>query len=161
MSEKKLKVIARVKVKKVNAGNATPAGELGPALGQKKINAAKFCKEFNDATADHKGKTCSLQIKLYEDQSYTFTYAFTSASEMIFNAINEAGETEAKKNGTKFEKITGSKAPGSSIVGTVKKSLLKKIAEEKVMDMNTISVESGLKTLIGTAQSMGILVTGD
>jgi large subunit ribosomal protein L11 len=161
MSEKKLKVIAQVKVKKIPAGAATPAGELGPALGQKKINAAKFCKEFNDLTADYKGKICNIQIKLYEDQSYKIKYTFTSASQMIFEAINEAGEAEAKKKGTKFDKITGSKTPGSNIVGTVTKSLLKKIAEDKVKDMNTLSVESAFKTLVGTAQSMGILVTGD
>jgi large subunit ribosomal protein L11 len=161
MSEKKLKVIAQLKVKDVPAGNATPAGNLGPALGQKKINAAKFCKEFNDLTADHKGKTCSIQIKLYEDQSYKIIYSFTSASKMIFDAINEIGEAEAKKKGVKFEKITGSKTPGSNIVGTVTKTLLRKVAEDKVKDMNTLSVDSALKTLMGTALSMGIVVTGD
>jgi ribosomal protein L11 len=65
MSEKKIYVTAEIRINGIPAGNATPAGALGPALGQKKIQAAKFCKEFNDLTADHKGKMCNIKIKLY------------------------------------------------------------------------------------------------
>lgn len=161
MSEKKLKVIAQLKIQDIPAGNATVSGTLAPVLGQKKINAAKFCKEFNELTTDYKGKICNVKVKLYEDQSYKIIYTFKPASGMILDAINEVNEAEAKKKGTKFEKIKGSTAPGSSIVATVSKSVLRKVAEEKMKDTNTLSVDSTLNSLIGTALSMGILVTGE
>ena len=161
MSEKKIYVTAEIRINGIPAGNATPGGSLGPALGQKKIPAAKFCKEFNDLTADHKGKMCNIKIKLYSDQSYKIKFSFVSAAKMILETINNTREENAKKTGVKFEKITGSKMPGTSIVEQISKSFLKKLAEEKMRDMNTLSVDSALKTLMGTALSMGILVTGE
>jgi large subunit ribosomal protein L11 len=154
----KLKIVASFKVRNIPGGAATPGGTLGPVLGQKRVDIRKFIKDFNDLTAEHKGKMLRVEVKIMSDTSYKISYGFTPSSQLILQLLNAEREQEAKNTGTAYEKSAGSKTPGLSIIGTIKKSSLEEMAKEKLNEMNTTSLESAVKNLIGTAQSMGILV---
>ena len=125
------------------AGKAVPAPPVGPALSQHGVNISAFCKEYNARTADQSGLIIPVEISVYEDRSYTFILKTPPASVLLVQAIN------IKK---------GASEPNKQIVGSITKSELKKIAETKLPDLNTKSLDSAYKILAGTAQNMGIEV---
>ena len=137
----KKKALKNIKVK-IDAGKATPAPPLGPALGQAGINIAEFVKKFNDATGQKKGKLIA-KIAVYEDRTYDFKTGNTQATELILKKI---GLTE------------GSKKPGSQKAGKITMAQLRELAAEKMEDLNASDVEAAAKTLGGSARSMGIEV---
>jgi large subunit ribosomal protein L11 len=140
MATKKAKKNIKVKI---NAGGATPAPPLGPALGQAGINIAEFVKKFNDATKGKKGKVIA-KIAVYEDRTYSFKTGNTQATEMILNKL------DMKK---------GSQKPGSIKAGKISMAQLRELAVEKMIDLNSTDIEAAAKTLAGSARSMGLEVT--
>lgn len=125
------------------AGTATPAPPVGPILGQAGINMMAFLKEYNDKTKDQKGQVIPAEITVFQDGSFKFVLKLAPVSDMIKQAI----------------KIKmGAKAPGTEVVGTMTMSQAREIAEKKLPDLNTDSVESALNTVLGTARSMGVTV---
>ena len=138
------KKVAKKNIKvKINAGAATPAPPLGPALGQAGINIAEFVKKFNDATKDKKGKLIA-KIAVYEDRTYDFRAGTTQSTELILSKL------DMKKGSTK---------PGSIKAGKITMSQLKELATIKMADLNANTVEQAAKILAGSARSMGIEVT--
>ena len=128
----------------IAAGQANPSPPVGPALGQKGVNIMEFCKAFNAAT--HKleaGMPIPVIITVFQDKSFTFEIKQPPVSFFIKKAL-------------KLKKA--SKTPGKEIIATLSKSDVKKIAEEKIKDLNTNKVESAEKMIAGTARSMGIKV---
>lgn len=137
MSKKILKVIKL----QIPAGKANPAPPIGPALGAAGVNIMAFCKEFNAKTQDKAGDTLPVEITVYQDKSFTFITKRPPASEMV-----------KKKTGA----AKGSSVPNREKVAKLKRSDLRKIAEDKMQDMNAASVEAAMNTIAGTARSMGI-----
>lgn len=136
------KITAVVKLA-LNAGKATPAPPVGPALGQKGINIVAFCKEYNAKTLDKVGLIIPVEISIYEDKSYTFILKTPPASVLLSKA---AGVSK------------GSGEPQKKKVGFVTKKQLEEIATEKMPDLNTKSKESAIKIISGTAKNMGITI---
>lgn len=126
-------------------GAATPAPPLGPALGANGVNPGQFITQFNAATAAMKGSTVRCMITVYKDRSFTFELKCPPASSMIAKAAG-------------VEK--GSGQPNTNKVGKVTKAQLEKIAAEKGKEMTGLSLEAYVRTLAGTARSMGIEVVG-
>lgn len=122
-------------------GTATPAPPIGPALGANGVNPGQFITKFNAATAALKGKIVGVVVTVYSDRSFDFVIKSPPASIMIKDAI-------------KAEK--GSGEPNKNKVGKITQAQLKKIAEEKIKDMNSHSVEAAMKVLAGTCRSMGV-----
>ena len=139
MAKKKAKKNIKVKI---NAGGATPAPPLGPALGQAGINIAEFVKKFNDATKTKKGKLIA-KIAVYEDRTYDFKAGTTQATELILSKL------DMKK---------GSAKPGSIKAGKITMAQLKELAAIKMEDLNANTVEQAAKILAGSARSMGLEV---
>ena len=138
MSEKKVKTIIKLNLP---AGEATPAPPLGPALGQHGLPIMDFVKAYNDKTTDKKGQIIPVVITVYEDRSFTFITKLPPVSQLI-------------KKELKLEK--GSIEPGKTQVAELSEEQVKKIAEEKLEDLNTDSVEAASRIVEGTAKSMGI-----
>jgi large subunit ribosomal protein L11 len=138
------KITGYVKLQ-VPAGKANPSPPIGPALGQRGVNIMEFCKQFNAKTQELEvGMPIPVIITVYADKSFTFVTKTPPASFLILKAA-----------GLK----SGSKAPGKEgPVGKVKRSDLEKIAQTKLADLNTKSVESAMKTIEGSARSMGLEV---
>ena len=130
-------------VVKVNlpAGSATPAPPLGPILGQHGVAIMDFVKAYNDRTADSKGQILPAEITIYEDRSFDFVIKKPPVSEMIKKELG-------------LEKGSGT-AP-RDIVGTLTKDQVRKIAEDKMVDLNTEDVDAAMKIVAGTARSMGV-----
>lgn len=125
------------------AGTATPAPPVGPILGQAGINMMAFLKEYNDKTKDQKGQIIPAEITVFQDGSFKFVLKLPPVSDLIKQAV----------------KIKmGAKLPGTEVVGTMTMAQAREIAEKKLPDLNTDSVESALNTVIGTARSMGVTV---
>ncbi|MDR0448990.1 MAG: 50S ribosomal protein L11 [Rickettsiales bacterium] len=130
----------------VPAGAANPAPPIGPALGAKGVNIAEFCKQFNDATKDkEKMMPIPVIITVYADRSFEFIMKLPPVSFLIKKAI---GLKE------------GSKKPGLDIVAKITKDQVKKVAEQKMPDLNCTSIESAMNIVAGQARSMGIKVEG-
>ncbi len=125
------------------AGAATPAPPVGPILGQAGINMMDFLKQYNDRTADKRGQIIPAELTVYEDRSFTFELKLPPVSAMIMQAL-------------KLKK--GSSNPGKEKAGSLSQDQVKAIAEEKMPDLNATSVEQAMKTVAGTARSMGIEV---
>ena len=136
------KITALVKLQ-VKAQSATPSPPIGPALGQHSVNIMEFCKGFNARTQDHeKGTPLSVVITVYNDRSFTFIIKTPPASFMILKAAGVAkGSTNPK-----------------TIVGKVKKSQLAEIVAIKMQDLTASDTEAAIRTLAGSARSMGIEV---
>ena len=126
-------------------GKATPAPPIGPALGANGINPGQFIQQFNAATAPLNGKIVSCLITVYHDRSFDFVIKSSPASVLI----KEAAKIEA-----------GSGKPNTEKVGTITKAQVRQIAQEKLADMNSASVESAMRVIEGTARSMGVMVEG-
>ena len=126
-------------------GQATPAPPLGPALGANGINPGQFIQAFNDRTKDLNGKVVGCVITLYADRSFDFEIKSSPAATLILEAAG-------------LEK--GSGEPNKNKVGTITSDQVRAIAEEKIKDLNTGTVESAMRMVEGTARSMGVTVEG-
>ena len=146
--KKKLAAIIKLQIK---AGLATPAPPVGPALGQHGVNIMEFCKQFNARTqAQTKDDvTIPVEITVFSDRSFTFITKTPPAPILIKKA---AGLSTQKKPGS------GSKEPNKTKVGKISKKQLKDIATTKMPDLNTTDLEAAMRTIAGTARSMGIEV---
>lgn len=125
------------------AGTATPAPPVGPILGQAGINMMAFLKEYNDKTKDQKGQVIPAEITVFQDGSFKFVLKLPPVSDMIKQTIKLK---------------MGAKLPGTEVVGNMTMAQAREIAEKKLPDLNTDSVESALQTVLGTARSMGVTV---
>jgi len=126
----------------VPAGTANPSPPIGPALGQRGVNIMEFCKAFNAATGDmEKGMPIPTTITVYADRSFTFVTKTPPASFLI-------------KKAAKLK--SGSKEPGKVSAGSIKRSALAEIAEQKMADLNANDIEQATKILEGSARSMGL-----
>ncbi len=126
------------------AGKATPAPPVGPALGQHGVNIMGFVKEYNERTASKAGSIVPVEITVFEDRSFTFVTKTPPASELLKKA---AGITSGAKN------------PLKDRAGSISREKLREIAETKMPDLNANDVEMAMRTIAGTARSMGIKVT--
>jgi large subunit ribosomal protein L11 len=146
------KVTGYIKLQ-IPAGKANPAPPVGPALGQHGVNIMDFCKQFNARTqAQAKDEmTIPVVITVFSDRSFTFVTKTPPAAVLIKKA---AGLATAKKPGS------GSKEPNKVKVGKINKKQLREIATMKLPDLNTTNVESAMRTIAGTARSMGVEVEG-
>ena len=142
------KITGYVKLQ-IPAGKANPAPPIGPALGQHGVNIMEFCKQFNAKTqAQAKDDmTIPVVITIFSDRSFTFITKTPPAAVLIKKA---AGLATAKKPGS------GSKEPNKIKVGKLSKKQLEDIAKLKLTDLNTTDVEAAMRTIAGTARSMGI-----
>ena len=136
------KIQALVKLQ-IPAGKANPAPPVGPALGQHGVNIMEFCKGFNAQTASQEGLILPVVVTIYHDRSFTFVVKTPPASVLLKRA---AGIAKASATAEK-EKI-----------GTVTRAQLREIAQTKLPDLNTDSLEAAMRTVEGTARSMGIEV---
>ncbi|HNX81207.1 MAG TPA: 50S ribosomal protein L11 [Candidatus Omnitrophota bacterium] len=136
------KVTAQIKLH-VSAGAANPAPPVGPALGQHGVNIMMFCKQFNDQTKGKDGIVLPVVITVYEDRSFTFIIKTPPSSVLLKRAANLA-----KASGT----------AGRETIGTVTKKQVEEIAKMKAVDLNTKDMKQALRTIEGTARSMGIQI---
>ena len=134
----------------VPAGSATPSPPIGPALGQRGINIMEFCKAFNAKTKDMEPETpIPVKITVYTDRSFTFEMRLPPVTFFLKKA---AGLKTTGKPGA------GSKEPGRSVCGQVTKKQIREIATQKLKDLNTDNVEQAMRTVEGSARSMGLTV---
>lgn len=126
-------------------GTATPAPPLGPVLGAKGVNPGQFIQKFNAATAALKGKVVGCIVTVYNDRSFEFEIKTSPASVLICDAA-------------KIEK--GSGVPNKDKVGKITREQCKKIAQEKMADLNASSIEAAMRIVEGQARSMGVTVEG-
>ena len=127
----------------IEAGKATPAPPVGPALGQHGANIMGFVKEYNDRTSKMSGNIIPVEITIYTDKSFTFELKSPPASALI-------------KKMAKLDK--GSGESGVEMVGKITRSQAKEIAKEKLQDLNAVDLDAATKIIEGTARSMGVLV---
>ena len=137
------KKIASIIKLQIQAGQATPAPPVGPALGAAGVNMMEFVKAYNDATADQRGNITPVEITVYEDRSFTFITKTPPAAELIKKA---AGLPK------------GSATPHTVKVGKITQAQVREIAETKMPDLNANDIEAAAKIVAGTARSMGITV---
>ena len=140
MAEKE--VVKQIKLQ-IEAGKATPAPPVGPALGSSGINIMQFVKEFNDRTANQPGMIIPVVISVYKDKSFTFVTKVPPVAVLIKKKIN-------------LQK--GSGKPNKDKVAKITKAQVKEIAEQKMEDLNAASVEAAMSMVAGTARSMGVVV---
>ena len=139
------KITAYIKLQ-VPAGDAKPSPPVGPALGQRGVNIMEFCKAFNAKTADvEKGLPLPVVITVYSDRSFTFITKTPPASILLKKAL-----------GLK----SGSSNPNTKKVGTVTREQLEEIAKIKMEDLNAANLEAAIKTIAGSARSIGLNVEG-
>lgn len=129
----------------IPAGQATPAPPVGPALGQHGVNIMEFCKTFNARTAKDQGLIIPVVITVFSDRTFTFITKTPPASILLLKAAG-------------LQK--GSGVPNKNKVGTVTKKQVEEIAKTKMPDLNAASLEAAVKTVEGTARSMGIEIQG-
>jgi large subunit ribosomal protein L11 len=136
------KVLANVKLQ-IRAGQATPAPPVGTALGQHGVNIMDFCRQYNDATQQQSGQVIPVELTIYEDRSFTFVTKQPPAAELI-------------KQAASLEK--GSGVPNRDKVGTISPEQVRRIAEQKMPDLNASDIDAAMKIIEGTARSMGVEV---
>ncbi len=136
------KVKTQIKLQ-IQAGKATPAPPVGPALGQHGVAIQDFCNQFNDKTKDRSGDIVPVIITVYEDRTFDFIMKTPPASELIKKAAGIA---------------KGSGKPLVEKVGKISKAQLRQIAETKLTDLNTTNIEAAMKIIAGTARQMGVTV---
>jgi large subunit ribosomal protein L11 len=140
--KKKLAAIIKLQI---NAGAATPAPPIGPALGQHGVNIMDFCKQYNAATESQRGNVIPVEISVYEDRSFTFITKTPPAPELIKKA---AGVDK------------GSAVPHKTKVASLTREQVREIAQAKMPDLNARDLDAAEKIIAGTARSMGITVNG-
>jgi large subunit ribosomal protein L11 len=138
------KLVAVIKLQ-IQAGQATPAPPVGPALGQHGVNIMEFCKAYNAATESQRGNVVPVEISVYEDRSFTFVTKTPPAAELLKKAAG-------------VEK--GSGEPHKEKVATITRDQVREIARTKMADLNANDVEAAANIVAGTARSMGITVSG-
>ncbi|MCL1998521.1 MAG: 50S ribosomal protein L11 [Turicibacter sp.] len=136
------KIAGYVKLQ-IDAGKATPAPPVGPALGQHGLNIMGFCKEFNERTQSQAGLVIPVVITIFQDKSYSFITKTPPAAVLLKKACNIE---------------SGSAVPQKDKVATITVDEVKKIAETKMPDLNAASIEAAISIISGTARSMGIVV---
>ena len=136
------KVVKMVKLQ-VPAGKATPAPPVGPALGQAGVNIMGFVKEFNERTAQQAGLIIPVEITVFEDRSFTFTFKTPPAAVLMRKAAG-------------LENVSG--VPNKQKVAKLGRDKVREIAESKMTDLNAASVEAAMRMVEGTARSMGIVI---
>ena len=136
------KVLALVKLQ-IRAGAATPAPPVGTALGQHGVNIMDFCRQYNDATQQYAGQVIPVELTIYEDRSFSFITKQPPAAELIKSAAG-------------VEK--GSGEPNRTKVATLTQAQVRKIAEQKMVDLNANDVDMAMRIIAGTARSMGVEV---
>ena len=140
MAEKEVKSVIKLQIE---AGKATPAPPVGPALGSSGVNIMQFVKEFNDRTANQPGMIIPVVITVYQDKSFEFITKVPPVAVLIKKAI-------------KLEK--GSGKPNKEKVATITLEQVRQIAEQKMPDLNAASIETAMEMVKGTARSMGVVV---
>jgi large subunit ribosomal protein L11 len=138
----KKKVLAVVKLQ-IKAGVATPAPPVGTALGQHGVNIMDFCRQYNEATQQFAGQIIPVEMTIYEDRSFTFITKQPPAAELIKAAAG-------------IEK--GSDIPNRNKVAKLSSDQVRRIAEQKMDDLNANDVEMAMRIIAGTARSMGVEV---
>ena len=144
MPPKQKKLAAIIKLQ-IQAGAATPAPPVGPALGQHGVNIMEFCKAYNAQTESQRGQVVPVEISVYEDRSFTFITKTPPAARLILAAAG-------------IEK--GSGEPHVNKVGTITPAQIREIAERKMPDLNANDLDAAEKIIAGTARQMGITVEG-
>ncbi len=134
------KVVTQIKLQ-CPAGQANPAPPVGPALGQHGVNIMEFCKQFNAATQKQAGLIIPCIVTVYADRSISITYKTPPASVLLMKAAKAA---------------KGSGVPNKEKVGKVTRAQVEEIAKQKMADLNAKDFEGAIKTIMGTARSMGI-----
>jgi large subunit ribosomal protein L11 len=137
---KKLKAVVRLQL---NAGKATPAPPVGPALAGHGLNIMAFCKEYNARTSNRPDEILPAEISVYSDGSFTFVLKTSPAPVLIRKA---AGIPK------------GSGVPNKEKVGKITRAQVKQIAEAKMKDLNAINIDGAMKQIEGTARSMGVTI---
>ena len=140
MPPKKKKVTGLIKLQ-IQAGAANPAPPVGPALGQHGVNIMEFCKGFNAQTSNQEGLILPVVVTIYQDRSFTFVVKTPPAAILLKRA---AGIAKA------------SAVPHKDKIGKVTRAQVREIAQTKLVDLNTDSIEAAMRTVEGTARSMGI-----
>lgn len=140
------KEVKKILKLQIRGGAANPSPPVGPALGAAGVNIMEFCKQFNARTQDKQGKVLPVEISVYVDKSFDFTIKTSPAAVQLLEAA------KVKK---------GSSEPNRDKVASVSWDQIKKIAEDKMVDLNAFRIESAMKMIAGTARSMGLNVTGD
>jgi len=143
MAKKSKKKILKVVKLQIPGGQATPAPPVGPALGQLQVSSMEFCKQFNAATQKMTGTIIPVEITVYGDKTFTFVTKSPPASELL-------------KKAAKIAK--GSGEPNKEKVGKVTMAQIREIAQAKMKDLNAFSLEAAVKTVEGSAHSMGLIV---
>ncbi len=136
------KVVGFIKLQ-IPAGKATPAPPVGPALGQHGVNIMAFTKEFNERTKNDIGLTIPVVITVYADRSFSFVTKTPPAAVLIKKACG-------------LEKASGT--PNKTKVAKITKEQVKKIAEQKMPDLNAANIDTAMSMVAGTARSMGVEV---
>jgi len=136
------KVMAQIKLQ-IQAGKANPAPPVGPALGQHGVSIMEFCNAFNERTKEQMGLVTPVVITVFHDRSFSFITKTPPAAVLLMKA---AGLD------------SGSKEPSKVVCGSVTRAQIREIAEMKMVDLNAASVEAAMKTIAGTARSMGMEV---
>ena len=140
MAEKEVVNVIKLQIE---AGKATPAPPVGPALGSSGVNIMQFVKEFNDRTANQPGMIIPVVISVYKDKSFTFITKVAPVAVLIKKAIN-------------LQK--GSGKPNMEKVAKITKAQVEEIAKTKMEDLNAGSLEAAMSMVMGTARSMGVTV---
>lgn len=142
MPPKKKKIAGYIKLQ-IQAGAATPAPPVGPALGQHGVNIMEFVKAYNAATESQRGNVIPVEITVYEDRSFTFITKTPPAAELIKKAAGVA---------------KGSGEPHKTKVAKLTQDQVRAIAEQKMQDLNANDIDQAMKIIAGTARSMGVTV---
>jgi len=137
---KKVKAVIKLQIQ---AGQATPAPPVGPALAQYGVNISEFCQRFNEATKNNQGFIIPVEIKVYGDRTYDFVLKQPPASQLLKKAAG-------------IEK--GSGEPNKTEVAKITRAQLREIAQTKMPDLNATDLESAMKIIEGTARQMGITI---
>jgi large subunit ribosomal protein L11 len=138
------KLLTMVKLQ-IPAGKANPAPPIGPALGQHGVAIPVFCQQFNARTAALGDSIIPVEISIFDDRTFTFITKTPPASNLILKALNQQ---------------KGSSIPNKNKIGTITLAQVRQIAETKMPDLNCHDVEAAMKTVMGTARSMGVKVEG-
>ena len=139
------KEVQKILKLQIRGGAANPSPPVGPALGAAGVNIMEFCKQFNSRTQDKPGKVVPVVISVFADKSFEFVIKTPPAAAQLLEAA------KVKK---------GSSEPNRSKVASVTWDQVRKIAEDKMQDLNAFTVESAMKMVAGTARSMGLNVKG-
>jgi|TARA_Y100001970_G_scaffold156501_1_gene191523 large subunit ribosomal protein L11 len=139
------KEVQKVLKLQIRGGAANPSPPVGPALGAAGVNIMEFCKQFNARTQDKPGKVVPVVISVFADKSFEFVIKTPPAAAQLLEAA------KVKK---------GSGEPNRMKVASVSWDQIRKIAEDKMVDLNAFTVESAMKMVAGTARSMGLNVKG-